>query len=169
MTAKWQEPDRIKSQGRKNWAEVADDLKANPMTWALIDEDVSTGMAGNLRKGRVSAFRPENNWEFTTRENAGGRVGKLFARYIGEEKKMAPKRIDENTKYIDMRIGDTMPNGDTIIKAELEPARHDATRSTVKLTIMSKLGLRYSGAAEWSHETYGESIARSKFMAEQPN
>lgn len=169
MTAKWQEPDRIKSQGLKNWAEVADELKTNPQRWALVAENVSTGMAGNLRKGRVSAFRPSANWEFTTRENAEGRVGKLFARYIGEEKRMAPRRIDESTKFIDIRIGDTMPNGSTVLKAELAPDRHDAKRSTVKLTTLTKEGSKLEFAPEWSHETLGESAARAKWMSETPN
>lgn len=78
------------------------------------------------------------------------------------------KVVQDETKYIDIRIGDYLPSGAVVTKAELTPDRHDATRSTIQLTVAQK-GRLVTYAAEWSDETYGESVARAEFMQGLPN
>lgn len=83
----WEEPNRRDGRGkpRKDWANIASQLRASPGNWALIDTDVAASSAAQIRAGKNKAF-PEGEFEVTVRgTDRSGRAEKLFARYIGTE------------------------------------------------------------------------------------
>lgn len=88
MTVTWEEPDNVQRGPRQHmYAYEAEQLRANPGRWAVIrkftkDKRPSAyTMVSLLKRGRLSAFQGEENWEAVTRTT--GDTVKVYARYIG--------------------------------------------------------------------------------------
>lgn len=69
---------------RIHWDEVAERLRANPGQWGVI-HDVSRSVGTQIKKGRVAALRPPEDWETMTRRDPAlsQARGTLYVRYIG--------------------------------------------------------------------------------------
>jgi hypothetical protein len=65
---------------------IATQLRSKPNEWAQISEDAHTSMAGQIRKGKIPAYRPAGSFEaryvLTDRDL---RRGEIRARYVGDE------------------------------------------------------------------------------------
>jgi len=71
--------------------------------------------------------------------------------------------ITNDTKYSEIREGDTMPNGDTVVGVQTL-AEYQTT--VVKLTTQADefaSPVTYGGVD--ANETYGQSLARAQFMS----
>lgn len=91
---RWEDPpehgniDKPKAPRRTSlWRAAAAELRAHPGDWALVIQvehptDV-LGMAGQIRAGRLVAFRPAGSFETRT-VCRQGKLSRLYARYIGE-------------------------------------------------------------------------------------
>lgn len=74
-------PDgRARRKGNK-WVEIADQLRARPGEWAIVDtfgnRNAASPTSRRIRLGLLSAFRPAGEWESTTRG------ADVYARYVG--------------------------------------------------------------------------------------
>lgn len=79
---KWQQPP-AHGNARSLWTEVAEALKSNPGTWALLREsERSANLATAIRTGRYSAFRPVGDFESRSVKTDSG--FDTYARYVGE-------------------------------------------------------------------------------------
>lgn len=70
------EAHTIREAGRDYWPAVAETVRARPGEWFRVLGQWST-MAGQIKRGRVVAFRPADEWEARTRDY------ELEVRYIG--------------------------------------------------------------------------------------
>jgi hypothetical protein len=71
----------------EHWKLAAAELRANPGGWAVIAESVAWsyagGIAGQIKAGRLAAFRPAGAFEAQTRTVAQSYI--VYARYVGGE------------------------------------------------------------------------------------
>lgn len=72
---RWEDPSRHDA-----WSEEANALRSNPNTWAVIVEGQPNAavLALNIRRGRLSAFRPVGAFDAKVRRGA------VYAIYLGE-------------------------------------------------------------------------------------
>ncbi|HET6916873.1 MAG TPA: hypothetical protein VFH56_12355 [Acidimicrobiales bacterium] len=86
---KWAEPPsdgRARRSDQTDWSAIADALRARPGEWALIQQDVSTSVASQVRRGYYKGFTP-GEFEAVSRSRAEYSKwrGDIYARYIGTE------------------------------------------------------------------------------------
>lgn len=78
----WGEPPAGRKGGGRAHAPIAVVLKSKPGEWARVgDYDsarISSQMAYVIRTGRLAAYAPAGSFE------AVGRLGEVWARYVGE-------------------------------------------------------------------------------------
>jgi hypothetical protein len=83
----WEDPPGQKAGGSDKYSELAEQLRAHPKRWARVltseGSDRAHQFAGNIRKGRVSAFR-QGNWEAVGRKLDDGRYA-TYARFVGDD------------------------------------------------------------------------------------
>jgi len=82
----WESPPSL---GRPDWAAVADVLRSRPNEWLRVCTAGRVTWADAIRRGRVSALRPDLGFEVTTTNNARDypRTCDLYARFV-------PDRVD---------------------------------------------------------------------------
>jgi len=78
---KWEAPPEKGT--RYDWAAIADQLRAQPMTWAKIFDDDRTSVVNAIRQGNIQAVRPDHGFQVRTANNTRGVVRKctLYLRY----------------------------------------------------------------------------------------
>jgi hypothetical protein len=86
----WADPPPEARRGRDltPWAEIAEQLRANPGQWAQVPGDHAGGVGSQLRKGHVKPIRPPEHYEVVGRAAegkgpAGGPRCRLWIRYVG--------------------------------------------------------------------------------------
>lgn len=91
---RWEDPPAYYSGATKarkprranEWRNAARLMQERPGDWALVDEGEQFtevgGLANQIRKGRLAAFRPAGHFEAATRVVAGSH--RVYARYVGE-------------------------------------------------------------------------------------
>jgi len=68
----------------ERWELVAAQLRARPGEWGVVSDLVGKGggIAGQIKAGSITAFRPARTFEATTRTGEGRYT--VYARYVGE-------------------------------------------------------------------------------------
>lgn len=79
---RWEEPPEAykSTQRSKVHQSIAAELKAQPGRWAVL-EIVSIGLAAQIRRGDIAAYRPGGSFEARARVIDGER--RIYARYVG--------------------------------------------------------------------------------------
>lgn len=75
----------LKTDARRDWAEIAEKLRAHPGEMFVIDEDGYRSEVAVLKSGRNRAFQPPEEWHFEGRGYEGQRVGKVYGMYVGKK------------------------------------------------------------------------------------
>lgn len=84
-------PTQARNGGRpadsysSRYAAIADELRANPGRWAVIDEftgNHNRGLATKIRLGSMLCFTPAGDFESVSRRSDG--VVLTYARYLGD-------------------------------------------------------------------------------------
>lgn len=84
----WEDPPATKfgTVSAGAWVRRLSPLLEHPGRWALVSGEFSTGVAAQLKAGKVRT--PPGRWEFTSRgAGDGSRRGKIYARYLGPDEK----------------------------------------------------------------------------------
>lgn len=74
--------------------------------------------------------------------------------------------VTNDTVFADIKPGDIMPDGKTVVKAEISAPGSDG-RQVVALAVQDENvhgAFVRDLAAEWAHETWGEAVARAEHM-----
>lgn len=87
---RWEEPPPSARGGAgrepsRRFVAIADQLRANPGRWALIQETEQhgkSGLATHIRLGAIVAFAPCGDFDAVTRRV--GDVTRVYARYLGD-------------------------------------------------------------------------------------
>jgi hypothetical protein len=80
----WADPPsmrRRRQPSRVNHEEIASQLRARPGEWALIPA-AGTGLAGQIQRGDLRAYRPSRSFE-AVRRDEGGEI-RVYARFVGQ-------------------------------------------------------------------------------------
>jgi hypothetical protein len=86
---RWEAPPPGSQRGRGHRVDhdtIAVELRSRPGEWGLLPAS-ATGMAGQIRRGDIRAYRPAGTFEAVRRDDATGI--KVWARYVGEESSCA--------------------------------------------------------------------------------
>lgn len=81
----WEAPPpsaRRRPDTRTDHDGIAAELRSRPGEWALLPA-AATGMAGQIRRGDIRAYRPAGTFEAVRRDSADGI--RVWARYVGDE------------------------------------------------------------------------------------
>lgn len=78
-------PEALLNRQRRDWQNVADELRARPGQWAVVAEGVSASTGTHIRHGRLTAFAPAGSFEarVSGARSDEGKASKVYARYIG--------------------------------------------------------------------------------------
>jgi hypothetical protein len=90
---RWEEPPEAyhRAEARqpnrsKHWRQVAVSLREQPCRWAVVLEGATFthtgGIARQIKRGVIAAFRPSGHFEAQTRTTPAGYT--VYARYVGE-------------------------------------------------------------------------------------
>lgn len=88
-------PERAPKGARRSrkWEKVAEDLRARPGEWALVDPSSRRSVTTQIKQGLLKSFAPAGSFDATTRGGDGSsrsvRV-QLYARYVGEVSDQKP-------------------------------------------------------------------------------
>jgi hypothetical protein len=91
---RWEEPPppagngagRVPGMRPSQYNTIADQLRANPGRWAVVEEiqrQRNNGLATKIAMGHMLCFTPAGDFEAVTRQ--GGGVVRTYARYLGDE------------------------------------------------------------------------------------
>lgn len=87
---RWETPPPAKHRvgqkdGHSSYAELADELRANPGRWALVADrpGSNTGLATHIRTGSIQCFTPAGDFEAESRRVDGRSL--VYARFLGGE------------------------------------------------------------------------------------
>jgi hypothetical protein len=81
----WVEPppkQRRRSPRHVDHDLIANQLRERPGVWALIPA-AGTGLAGQIGRGDIRAYRPARSFEAVRRDDHG--AIRVYARYLGQE------------------------------------------------------------------------------------
>lgn len=79
----WEEPPARRQVRENHHHVIARQLKRRPGRWARLDVEMgSTGLAAQIKKGIIEAYRPAGSFEAVSRPV--DRVTTVYARYVGE-------------------------------------------------------------------------------------
>ena len=79
---KWEQPPE---KGiRYDWAAIAEQLKAQPLTWAKIFDEDRASVVGAIRQGNIKPVRPTLGFQTRTTNNVREpvRLCTLYMRYV---------------------------------------------------------------------------------------
>lgn len=87
---RWEDPPPSKRSLRKQdgssrYADVAEELRANPGRWAVVLDGLSgsgSSLATQIRMGYTVCFCPAGDFDATIRQTGGRAV--VYARYVGD-------------------------------------------------------------------------------------
>lgn len=83
---KWEEPPKRQGGTYGKNAQIAEQLRERPETWALVASYAHSGSAASIahqvRRGTLNAYRPRGSFEAVTRTVDGEH--RVYARYVGE-------------------------------------------------------------------------------------
>ncbi len=76
------------NQGRAGkHSQIAEELKARPNEWAIIDEDGHAPLVTYIKSAKGRAYAPAGSFTATSRRKADGKKYTIYAKYIGNKKK----------------------------------------------------------------------------------
>jgi hypothetical protein len=91
VVIRWEDPKPSMQpvETKTRWSRyqaVADELRAQPGRWAVIDIFLGpkrTALAAHIRRGAIVCFTPAGDFDAVSRQVYGSTV--IYARYVGDE------------------------------------------------------------------------------------
>lgn len=82
---RWEAPRDSKTKGR--WDRVADELRARPGEWAIVEllekNNNASRLVSSIRRGVTTSFAPAGTFEAAQRTRDDGGFA-IYARYVGK-------------------------------------------------------------------------------------
>lgn len=69
-------------------AQIAEELRSRPNEWAIIEENGHASLSTYVNSAKGKAYAPAGTFQATTRRNADGKRYTIYAKYVGNKKKV---------------------------------------------------------------------------------